>query len=555
MVVFGPVYGQKPDSIGARYDSLAKAKLSKLDSTSNDLNNKIDSVQGRMNRILNPDLRLKAPDLSRRSSRDHVRDSLAAIQELDSMKRGLGHKIDSLRSLNLPVDKYAGKLDSLNRIDPANYAQRAQEKIGNLQTKINQPIDGIGQKVNQPVDKVESKINDKLSVINKETDGKSGLPGNVDLGNNVKLPGANLDSSLKTDVDLKLPGADVNVDNPLNKMDNPAAGQMGKVGDVKDKLTGITQAPQEKIDQLKSVDELKNVHEQAGKVNAVTDKAQEYGKEVRSVANEDLGEVKSIPDAIENKAQSLDEIKELQKHQGLGEMDKYKDMSEAAKDPEAAKAVAKQEVIKYARDHFAGQEKALQAGMDQLTKFKEKYPNMPTADQLKKRVYNAMAGKPFIERLIPGFTFQVQKTSNVLIDISPSLSFRISGVWNAGIGWNERISFQKWNQLVPIDRIYGPRAFTSVIVMKGFGVKIEAEKMNTYVPTNPLTTDAGHRDWVWSLFVGIKKDYRISRWINGNIQTLYNLYDDHDNSPYSDRLSVRMGFEIPMKKKVKPAAK
>ena len=79
--------------------------------------------------------------------------------------------------------------------------------------------------------------------------------------------------------------------------------------------------------------------------------------------------------------------------------------------------------------------------------------------------------------------------------------------------------------------------------------------MNTYVPTNPLMADIGGRRWVWSLFVGIKKDYRISKNLKGNIQTLYNLYDDHDNSPYTDRLSVRMGFEIPMKKKVKSTAK
>jgi len=55
--------------------------------------------------------------------------------------------------------------------------------------------------------------------------------------------------------------------------------------------------------------------------------------------------------------------------------------------------------------------------------------------------------------------------------------------------------------------------------------------------------------WVWSLFVGLKKDYKFIGRVNGNVQILYNLFEDHDNSSYTDRLNVRMGFEFPMKKK------
>jgi hypothetical protein len=166
-------------------------------------------------------------------------------------------------------------------------------------------------------------------------------------------------------------------------------------------------------------------------------------------------------------------------------------------------------------------------------------------------LYNAMNGKPFVERIVRGLTLQIQKTANVLIDLNPVVAYRVSGVWNAGLGWNERLSFYKWNQTVPIDRIYGPRIFTSVVITKGFGVKLGAEKMKPFVPNNPLTGDTGQRQWVWSVFVGIKKDYRISKNLRGNFQTLYNLYDDHDNSPYVDRLNIRMGLEVPMKKKEK----
>ncbi|HMJ70789.1 MAG TPA: hypothetical protein VK508_17930 [Cyclobacteriaceae bacterium] len=550
-LLFGAVYAQKPDSITHHYDSLAKVKLSALDSSSNRVNNKIDSVQQRLNSILNPNLRAGSPFGKRPALDKKLPDSLSAVHDLDSMKHGLTHKIDSLKSLNLPTERYTRKLDSLNKISPARYVQQARQKLNNAQDKLNEPVNDIEQKINRPIDNVENKFNEKLSAINKEAGGDTGLPGNVDLNKNVKLPDAKLDTSIKTDGALKIPGTDVKLDNPLNNVDNPLAGKLEKAGDAKEKLNGIKQAPQQKIDQLKSAEQLKTVQEKAGKVNDLTDKTQGYAQDVRKVADGDLGEVKSVPDAIENKVKGMDEIKDLQNQQGLGELEKYKDMAGAANDPAAMKEMAKKQVLTQAKNHFAGKEKALLAGMEQLSKLKQKYPDMPTPEQLKKRVYNAMHGKPFIERIVPGLTLQIQKTSNVLVDLNPVVAYRISGVWNAGLGWNERFSFHKWNQMVPLDRTYGPRVFTSVVIAKGFGVKIEAEKMNTYVPNNPLTADAGHRQWVWSVFVGLKKDYRISKNIRGNLQTLYNLYDDHDNSPYTDRLSIRMGFEVPMKKRKK----
>jgi hypothetical protein len=106
----------------------------------------------------------------------------------------------------------------------------------------------------------------------------------------------------------------------------------------------------------------------------------------------------------------------------------------------------------------------------------------------------------------------------------------------------------KWNMLSSLDRIYGPRAHASFGLKKGFSLKAEGEKMNTWVPSFVGTPDGG-RGWVWSVFVGLKKDYQFAKGVRGNAQILYNIYDDHDNSPYVERLNVRMGFEFPMKKK------
>lgn len=74
-------------------------------------------------------------------------------------------------------------------------------------------------------------------------------------------------------------------------------------------------------------------------------------------------------------------------------------------------------------------------------------------------------------------------------------------------------------------------------------------KFNTWVPQTVTFIDGNRRVWVWSVFVGIKKEYTLSKKIRGNFQTLYNVYDDHANSPYADKLVVRLGFEWPRKNK------
>ena len=42
--------------------------------------------------------------------------------------------------------------------------------------------------------------------------------------------------------------------------------------------------------------------------------------------------------------------------------------------------------------------------------------------------------------------------------------------------------------------------------------------MNAMIPSNTLAPDAGTRQWVWSVFVGLKKDYKFIGRVNGNAQ-------------------------------------
>jgi hypothetical protein len=221
---------------------------------------------------------------------------------------------------------------------------------------------------------------------------------------------------------------------------------------------------------------------------------------------------------------------------------------------ETAKEIVVNEIKKQAIDHFAGQQQQLQAAMDQMSKYKQKYSSVQSIKDLPKKVPNAMKGKPLRERLVPGFTLQVQRRNDWWFDLNPYMGYKLSGRLTAGLGWNQRLPYDlhsgKYNRSAII---YGPRSYSEYRLKKGgFAPRIEIECMNTPVRTPP-DLSYNHREWVWSAMAGIKKEYRISKSLRGNAQVLFNLFDPYYKSPYTDKLNMRTGVEyrIPKKKRAK----
>ncbi len=629
----------KHDSVTHRYDSLAKVKLNKADSSGNRVNNKIDATQSRINKLLNPNLnelltkdkvekrkqrldsvqfckkletqkkvvkskidsleKIQQPSIKYTLQLDSLnkvkyvaktnqfnlnpkqvakqkldrkkqkRDSIEFCRELDEQKNvtqnkidslhklnqpterythqldslnkvkfvprkseSLAHKADSLKSVNLSTGNYTGKLDSLNRLDPNKYTKQVESKAADLQNKIH-----------QPAGKIEGAVNEKLTLMNKEGGAGANLPSNANLPQST-LPTTSIPNA-------QLPNTQLKTDNPLSSIDNPLQDQMGKAGIVNEKISDVKSLPQEQIEKVKSIDELQSAQSKLGEANAITDKAQGYGKDIQNIAKGDLKEVKELPKAAEEQAGKLgmNELKEE-----TGKFDEYKQMAEKAKDPKALKEEALKQAPKLAVNHFAGKEAVLQQAMEKMEKLKSKYSELNSIKDLPKHKPNAMKGKPLIERLTPGITLQLQRKGDVLVDYNPYIGYRFYERFSAGLGWNERFSIGKRVHLSLNDRIYGPRVFADFKIGKGFSVRTDIEKMNTYVPALTATgysTDQEYRAWVWSAFIGLKKEYKFTKRIKGNAQFLYNLYDDHNNSPYAEKLAVRMGFEWQMKKKIK----
>ena len=552
---------QKVDSL----NQFTQRKLSGIDTATLKVNKATDSINSithKLNHLqdsLKPNFGKYKSKLDSLKGKLHNSDSLKPDltkynRKLDSIKGKLSHRIDSLKTLGLPTGKYTKLLDSLKQAGPLTKVNEAQSKMASLQNKVNEPV----SKISAPINNIENKINEKLSLMNKEGGAGANLPDNIDLPG-IQTPG--LSSPGLPGTDVKLPGA--GIDNPLNGISNPMgdlknpAGEINGLGNVQDQMKDISKLPQGELGKLKEIEELGKaqdvmgqVNEAGGKIENVSGKVEGYSKEVENISSGNLEKMEEMPKALENKVGKLEEVQGLQKEmQGI---DKYKGMADQMKDEEALKKKALEEAKKQAIDHFEGKGDKLTSAMGHVSKLKQKYSSLNGLENIPKRMPNEMKGKPLIERLVPGLTLQIQKNNNVLVDFNPLVGYRITGRWTAGLGWNERLSFGKKFKLNHQDRIFGPRAFVDFKLKKGFALMATLEKMNTYVPPfNAIQVNEDSISWVWSAFAGLKKDYQFTKGLRGNFQILYNLYDDHYNSPYADRLTVRTGFEFPLKKKRK----
>jgi hypothetical protein len=443
------------------------------------------------------------------SSKQWLTDSLSVLAWADSLKTGvttktsgvinkLNHQLDSLNGLQLPTGKLTRKIDSLN--------QRKNHLLSEVNNKQAELLGNTKKKLSDWQARLKSKLG---------MDG-SGLPisNSQSLIPNSQIPNADLKIPSLGAVDFQNMGlpselSEINQSLPFSKMDGLSEWQ-SKLGDVGGKLSSFSSIP-------------------------------------------------SNPDKlIETAASNIDGVKEIQKLStgGLEQTEMGKIMK-AAENPEAVKQMAIDQVKKEAINHFAGKEQVLQTAMEQISKYKKAYPSVNSLSDIKKRPPNPMKGKPFIERLVPGFALQIHTKNYLNFDVTPFAAYKLSGRFSIGLGWNQRFAMD-WSSktFMHEGRVYGPRAFTDFKLPRGFAIRLEAEYLNTYVPPYLASTDS-KRQWVFGTMTGLKKDYRLFKKVKGFTIVqfdLVRLFKTTNNSPYADVVNTRFGFEFPMKKKAKKKA-
>lgn len=450
--------------------------------------------------------------------------------KLNKLQSRLTSKIDSLNKLPNPDKGLVKSLDSLRgQID----SLKQNSIIAGAKDKTAKVLDAE-QKITSKIESIEGKVNEKLNLFNKNGGNAGGL-------NLPKVPGVNgIENPLgKVNTgDIKLPTADLpNANLPDTNLPNT------NLPDVN--------LPKANIG-LDKIDDVKGL---AGeKIGDVTGNAGGYVKDAKEIATNGAENLKTAPDAIEKKLTGLDEVQNFQKDVAPA-MDYTEMMKKWNSDPDVARELALNKAKEQAVNHFAGHEEQLKAAMNKLSAAKEKYHDGESVIDMFKKPENPMKGKPFVERLVPGIALQVQASSTQWFDFYSSVGYRWTGRITTGIGWMDRLSTDfKHRRFVASERAYGPRSYVTFKIKSGFHARAEAELINAKV-TSPYLLNGGiepnTRTWVWSYFAGMMKTFTFSKYVTGNVQLLYNIYDPMKRSPYLNRLSVRMGFDFPIKKKVK----
>ncbi|MEM7549569.1 MAG: hypothetical protein AAF363_07840 [Bacteroidota bacterium] len=240
------VYAQKADSLQSSanmaVDSIAQIQKSKLDSVgigfhnpldtldlpqlkAGNINsidqrvvNKLDSLQQKLN---NP---LPAFDPPQSTDFDSTQmglkakfDSLHRIDpeliNLDSAKQSTQAKVDSLKALKLPHEKYTQKLDSLQQ----NYDRKVNEKVADLEQRAESKVSVFKDKITGKVDGVH--------------DVDSNAPKLPQAGD-INLPGSkvNTDLNLPNQKEVRSPSTDFDLDQ--NGLENRISEKVGGVGGI-----------------------------------------------------------------------------------------------------------------------------------------------------------------------------------------------------------------------------------------------------------------------------------------------------------------------------------
>jgi len=513
------------------------------------------------NDLLNPDLHKIADHLKQK------REQRLTEKEKTDTTIASTHETDSLSATHSSKNHIS--TDSLSKIGSSEANKEVKlidSKITGAESKIsgkmNEPVAEVGKKLNAPIQDINKKTNAGLSKLSNEAMGKSDLPSDVALSG-VGTPGpVSLNTSVTKDLPLtdmndsvagKMKGAtddllkknELHLDKVKNDIGNPLKEKKEEGNKLKQELDTKVH---DKMDGVTDSRQVKEIKGQSTKANAATDKVQGYSKDIENIKKGDFEKADEVKKDVMEKLPSK-EISGAQEQ--LKGLDQEKEKLKALQNKEAFKkqtmAKAREEVVQ----QIITQNTKMMQAVDKISVYQKQGGAMAgMVKGLPKRPVKSRR-PPFIERFVPGVTLQVQKGNMWLIDLNPTLRFKVRSILSTGLGYNYRVVIDQSGKYKREERISGFRSFTEFSIRKGLSIRADVERMSAYVPLVYAQPDVKERKYVWSYMIGLRKDFGLGAGVLGNVQFMYNIYDPKRESPYLNRLNVRFGFEFPLKKKAK----
>jgi hypothetical protein len=455
--------------------------------------------------------------------------------KLNAVQSKVSAKLDSLKSLSiLPVKKMPE--DSIGRKLQAIITE-SNEKVNGVANNIQNNTDSLGKRITGTTDKVRQGIGEKVTDITSE---KVSIPdGKVPSVPAIKVPG--IEGSAPS-VGSDLPA--------LNGQPLPDT----KLSSVSAEIPTIEKIAQPALpkgsDKLKMPGEIDQLKQQTDKAGESFKEVQQYKDEMKTAKEQGLKDAEKLPEAAEEKVADLSEVKGAKKGMGAAtaKQQEYEAMINRYKDKKLVQAEMKRKMTNVVNDQLNQQTPALKEAQASFSKSKKLYKDANSlSSAVKKKQTNAMEGKSFGQRLVPGITFQAYNRSVYTMDWGLQLGYRFTGRLTTGIGGTYRTGFSKsYDSFIKGLHVYGGRVYTDFLVRKGFFLHGEFEMLNTgdFITRTAEIPDAS----VWGSNVGIGKQYNLSKRIKGSIIALYRL-EFNGHLPEQSKVNLRMGFDLKAKRK------
>jgi hypothetical protein len=459
----------------------------------------------------------------------------------------LQRKLDSLRLEGRLTHKTQDQLDSLDKIPSLTRRfTRANGTIDNLAAFTSNTFQYLR-------DSLSNRSSEKLSNLDKSIRNETNVADSLSTLVNRVMPNAKLPNTDPTLVkDLK------RVDSLPENFNMPTVKIPEELGSLDRKVSERLQLPTNDISKQNINVDIGRAQEGMQNIGFVPEKVEAYSNDIKKITDGSPEKVDALEGEIEKVAMNQEQLKVFnneiaQVEASKNVLMKYHDAA-AKMNEEGGKRMLIDMVGKEVPDYFAGQGEKLKNGIARLEKLKRKYGSIPDSRYLPKRAPNPMKGKSLIERIVPGINFQFFKINNLsVIDVSPFVMYRFTGRLRSGLGGTYRLNFNSKVRLDHDHNAYGCRLFADYALFNGFQAHAEGELMRM-VPYNPARNinlnDSQSSKWIPGLYIGIVKNYKISKCIEGNFQVLYNFMFER-NGVYQNRINIRFGFEFPLRKKTK----
>jgi len=231
---------------------------------------------------------------------------------------------------------------------------------------------------------------------------------------------------------------------------------------------------------------------------------------------------------------------EKQLNEFKGMRDQYKSTLDEYKNADL-KEKAEQEAKKLAS--HADKVQALQKSMALL---KNKYSSLLNSNDLSTGVKaNSLKGRPFREHWVLGGNFNIVNVSPFMIDLSPTVGYRLNKKLQIGVGAIYRASFVDSVKLInslPATNS-GYSIFVNYNLAMNFFAYAEWERTSTIVKGNS-TDPKPSRQWVNSLLIGVGRQFGISKYVKGSVMLLWNPLHVNGKTPYNSDFVIKTGFRL-----------